>query len=178
MSHCRWVIIAEESFDQLRQLKPTQEVGTDPGSPVGEPPVIEAPPPDEEPVKEPVEEPHVEEPPVEEQREPTLEELDWTSDLPPSYRKEGAQLLQRLQEAGLQVSDTGVVSVSGQSMPDYHIGTLLRTTSVPFHRGQIPLQLQEWLRTKGMVKFRNHLATIRPQWRKRYSLRTSTTATQ
>ncbi len=136
---------------------------------------------EEEPAKEEPQEvkqtfvkPPAEELPAEEQPESSV--TKWTSELPPTYRKEGAQLIQKLQEAGLTVSKTGIIEIDG--LNDYPIGAFLRTTCVPFHQGTIPPQLQEWLKTKGILVFRNHLATIRPQWRTRYSWRASTMANQ
>jgi hypothetical protein len=182
MSHCRWVVVAEDCFDQLQQLngktleksiesdkvfeEPTvKSVGT------GVPDVEEkANPAPEKPSEETFAEPLVEPP-----KQP---HSDWTDSLPPSFRKEGSKLLESLQTNGLVVSDSGVLSIEGEDIEGYSVETFLRTTCVPFHKGSIPLKLQNWLRSKDKTKFRNHLATIRPAWKKRYSLRKSTMETR
>ena len=210
MSHCRWVVVAEDCFDQLRQLsRPVKETVTEPvlESDQLDPPVrtiqtgqaeqatdipVTKPLPDTipesrvqrvpepelrpEPQPEPAPEQESEHQP-ERQPSPQPEEENWTSSLPPSYRGEGKKLLEQLlQTDGFHVSETGLISVDGVLVEDYTISSFLRTTCIPFNRNQIPFLLQEWLRTKGIVKFRNHLAKVLPKWIKRYSWRESTMA--
>ncbi len=174
MSHCRWVVVAEECFDQLRQLS-DKVCETDKGvEEVGKEAEREA---EKEVEKEvPIEEPAAEQ--VAEKPESQAEKVDWTKDLPHSFQKVGAKLLESLQVQGLTVADSGVISIDDKPVEGYSIETFLRTTCVPFHQGNFPMPLSNWLRSKGIVKFRNQLATIRPAWKKRYSLRKSTTGAQ
>ena len=194
MSHCRWVVVAEDCFDQLRQLQPealtspekAAAAETAPQS-LTEPRAQDPEPPNHQPEKIPDPLPPPE--PVEKTREPEtkpeehtetheVEEVEeWTSSLPPSFRDEGKKLLAKLtQTEGFHVSETGIISLDGVPIEDYPISSFLRTTCIPFNRSPIPIELQEWLRDKGMTKFRNHLAIIRPKWIKRYSWRESTMA--
>lgn len=107
--------------------------------------------------------------------EEIIPEHRWLSALPPSFRSKGRKLLVQLQEAGgFAISNTGQISINNTAVEDYDIGTLLRTLVIPFHRGQLPQQIEEWLRSKNMTKFRNHLIKIRPRWEPLYNLRAST----
>ena len=197
MSHCRWVVVAEDCFDQLRQLKSTtSSIGTltsettesqqpepletveDPVKPVTDP--VEPSTGTVEPssLKVPVETvaPKETVEPVEPEEPAEQGRKAWIAELPPSYQQIGSKLIEDLVQAGLEISNKGIISVDGTPIEDYSIISFLRTVSVPFNQGTIPLALQEWLRIKGITKFRNHLATIRPQWIKRYSWRESTMA--
>lgn len=194
----KWVVVSEDSFNQLCD-KLTNNIGpTDSNKP--EPSLIADPQnPQPEPTNPidpnpalPLDHPNQPEQPLKENsdnilensaKEPSERDLEtlvpghkWVSELPPSYRREGLRLLKLLNEAGgFNVDLDGVVSIDNNLIENYNITKFLRTTCVPFHKGEIPLPLQKWLKMKKITKFRNHLVTMRPDWVKRYSWRRSTT---
>lgn len=112
-----------------------------------------------------------------------LEELipghKWVEELPPSFRREGLRLLKQIDQAkGFSVDSKGFIYLDKKLVENYSISDFLRVTCIPFHKGEIPNPLKEWLKTNQITKFRNHLATIRPAWTKRYSWRKSTMGTR
>ena len=106
--------------------------------------------------------------------EALVPEHKWLNQLPPSYRQSGLQLLRKLADTGeFKVSDEGIISVQGRPIENYNITNFLRTTCIPFHKGDIPQPIQEWLRQHKEIKFRNHLAKVRPAWVNKYGLRST-----
>jgi hypothetical protein len=192
MSHNRWVVIPEECFEELRKAGPTaqscevsdQITQTSPDPSVKDTTEEQIPVATdnstgstEENRKEEKEETVQEKEETVQEKEETLQEdaNSWISDLPPSYRKEGTHFLAKLQKFdGFEINAKGIISIDGEEIENYPISTLLRFACIPFNSGSFPIRLQEWLRSKGVTKFRNHLATIRPPWQQRYSWRSST----
>ena len=182
----RWVVIAEEVFEQLQNLQVASATSDHCAAPIVEPAVEAAVEPIVESVAESASivesgagpERPSSPPPTEsvEASTSTAEEGGerWLEEIPPSFRRDAAALLQRLTtEPEFLISAEGNISLDGSDVGS--IVQFLRTTSIPFHRGKIPLKLQDWLRDKNIVKFRNHLAKIYPKWQKIYDLRKRTT---
>ena len=221
MSHCRWVVIAEECYNNLvershppkvQQYLPRVDVSekettesvqqnnttkenTKPIPPTDkpleklfEPPTKLAEP--REKLAEPLE--NLAEPrkksaePIEKLAE-SLEKLvesventdfsEWFAVLPASFRKDCNKLLENLLNTeGFKISNKGELVINSNPIPNYHITDFLRTVCIPYNKGQLPLQLQEWFRNHNITKFRNRLVAIRPKWVKQYSWRKSTEA--
>lgn len=181
MSHCRWVVVAEDCYQELTKvipeaakeevsIKPFEEVA--PVKEVTEPSVLE------EKTETPESPKKVQEVLEKVQESPKVEEaVDWTSSVPPSYRKEAQQLLEKLTSTpGFSTNSGGIVEIDKVPLEDYSITTFLRTACIPFNRSMIPIRLQDWLREKGLTTFRNHLLKILPKWQNQYSWRESTMA--
>ena len=99
------------------------------------------------------------------------------NNLPLSYQQCGLKLLQTLQETNeFGVNIDGEILIKDNPIPNYSLEQFFRTTCIPFHKSDIPLSLQSWLREKNITKFRNHLARIRPNWVNKYGSRASTMA--
>lgn len=188
MSHCRWVVLAEDCYQQLSKAVPketeeeTHVQAVQEAAPVdksNEPPAQEHPLPKTKYQEETLPEPHkdLDKPQTSSKVENKKEEPDWTASLPPSFRKEGEQLYQKLIELpGFTISSVGIVEIDRIPLEDYSITDFLRTACIPFNKAVIPMRLQEWLRTNGLTSFRNHLLKILPKWENRYSWRKSTMA--
>ena len=169
-SNCRWVVIDEDCFEQLQQRQTTEhalKTTTPPPSPVSTPlkePSVEP---------TPLEKEEKEEPTPTEKEEPVGREEAWVSEaLSKSYQREGLKLLDRIQEEqDLEIDTEGHLTIQGTPLVGFNIKDLLRVTCVPSHRGELPLRLQDWLRLKGITKFHNAKANLRPKWQTRYHLR-------
>ena len=95
--------------------------------------------------------------------------------LPLSYRQCAVKLLRTLNETNeFTADDEGQIFIKNNKIPNYSVEQFLRATCIPFSKADIPLLLQSWLKEKGITKFRNHLARIRPDWVNKYGSRAST----
>ena len=201
MAHCRWVVVAEESYNQLcdqaaAQKTPEKEDKSDEPldktSPVK--PLPESTRPsdvalEETPLtvpKETVTPDTKDNAKLEDQGPKTKRRAQdvspvhgWILDLPTPYRPDGLALLRKFEKAGgLTVGDTGNVSIDTVPVDGFTISDLLRITCIPGNPGVLPNSVQEWLRCKKLVRFRNPKANLRPEWVNRYSWRESTMATR
>ena len=251
MSHCRWVVVAEESFDQLCQKRAAEAAGDGistpppstnlavppPNSPTSRPKAQQSSPPSSQQsavnvpkaqdltptspnLTEQVPSTQDQLPSTQDQLPSTQDQLPraqdklpssqadhpaaardgraptkgkwrqkteatpgglskWALDLPPSFRRDGRLLLQKLDKArGLVIDDeSGDITLNGQPL-GLTIKELLRTTCIPHYPPSLPLDLQVWLRRNKLLKFRNHLVKIRPQWKSRYSSKMYITGTR
>jgi hypothetical protein len=170
----RWVVVSEDSFNELckKTTRPETESESIPPKHSASPstPTV----PEDQRPSSPTVEAHTQA----ENRsvKDLLPEHAWIEQLPPSYRREGLRLLRQLEATGtFDVDPDGGILIDGKLIPDYNITTFLRTASIPFHKGEFPPLLREWLRQQPEIKLRNHLARIRPVWVKKYDSRRSTT---
>jgi hypothetical protein len=181
MSHCRWVVVAEDCYRELTKagdkLTPPQTAQLQTPIEIPEaqlPTAIEIAIPTE--ILEPPQKPPTKDPEQSESKESPAE-TDWVASLSPSFRKEAAELFQKLTSSpGFTLSPSGIVEIDGIPLEDYSISDFLRTACIPFNKAKIPLRLQDWLREQGLTTFRNHLLKILPKWQYRYSWRESTMA--
>lgn len=189
MSHCRWVVIAEDSFKELSESKKSVKAAEDgaedtlPGSTqqsdtasASTPERKHSPTPPPHPPPQPP--PHY---PATGVKETQVGEKDfsgghtWSLELPPSFWSIGLKLIEDLKSLGeFSIADDGSISVNGHQIPGYHISEFLRTTCIPHHQGRIPLRLQHWLLDKKMTKFNNHLIHLNSRWKPLYSWKAST----
>lgn len=172
MSHCRWVVISEDCYQQLGQSPQNTEK--------------KAPVPDIQATKSISEAFGVPEKASSEITEVTVptktnkvtdkeKKTDWTDSVPPSFKKEAYNLLEKLVATnGFGLTSKGIVQINGKSLEDYSIKDFLRTACIPFNKTKVPIQFQDWLRDQGLTNFRNHLFKILPKWQNRYSWRKST----
>ena len=186
MSHNRWVIVSEESFDQgplttlpkeQPETKPTElieEAQDPPASPSNS---LEAP--------EEVIEPEGVSELLQESKPREFGDIVGGTvaaslqELPPSFRQGGVHLLAELEKyPEFAISDDGTVKIGGKTLVGYRLAKFLRTTCVPFNKEALPPAVYSFLRDKGIKKLRNHLIKIRPKWIKRYSWKPSTTETR
>ena len=178
MSHCRLVVLDEASFELLQQqARPCS------GPLNGQPPndslctskAEEPPSPPIEPTVERTDE-RTAEPTAERTAEPTTESKDpvdvWLEVLPNSFRRVGRQLLEKLtKQKGFALNqETGDIILKGVPT-GYNVRQLLRATCVPFNKAVIPQRLQDWFRSRGITKFRNHLVQVRKPWVTKYPIR-------
>ena len=208
MSHCRWVVISEDSFKELSRHKEdrTSDKFESVEEPLGSQPEVQVPKdpdpsepqdpsgtqepdpsrpqepsgpqePDPSGTQEPDPSDH-QEPEVQESESPNTKTLkEWTDQLPPSFRSSGLALLKLIYgNEGFSVASDGSISTSGNLLKGYTIDEFLRTTCIPYHRGHIPLVLQQWLRERKITKFNNPMAQVRNPWKPLYSWKNSTMA--
>jgi hypothetical protein len=117
------------------------------------------------------------EPAAEVEQEPAAEQ-DHRADyvrthLPPAYLHQGLALYKQLQEKGLDISKSGIITIDGTSYSRYSLGHLLRAACIKGHPGPVPLRLKQWLR-RNNIDFINSNKILTPQWEARYSWRDST----
>ena len=186
LSHCRWVVVAEDCYQEFTKAETHQELASTQATKEGASLVKEDTPtagPAEEPINvtpskgtsEENQEAKAKNGGTEEPLTKEEEKPDWTASLPPSYRKEGQKLLQQLLTSpGFSISSSGIVEIDSISLQDYSISSFLRSACIPFNKSPIPIQLQDWLRKTEITTFRNHLLKILPKWENRYSWRKST----
>ena len=191
MSNCRWVVIAEDCFENLKKLAQSEGATLEPENQS----INRTPPLPTAPLTEPIPSSESNKPLIEKQESTPSQEQEstpalveepsstsvnrnpdprWTSDLPPTYRKEASKFLQQLIETGeFSISEEGNIILENKPL-DYNVSDFLRTTNVPYNSSKLPFQVQEWLRKQGIDKFRNHLLTMPPKWENVYSWRKST----
>ena len=158
MPHCRWVVIPEDCFEELKSgsynpsaptLSDKTEIEKDTRT-------------------------RTEQSPQNNTAVEKTEKSDWTKHVPPVYRSEAQEFLNKLIRAGnFEFLDSGHVVLNGKAT-DYHVSDLLRTAFVPYNKSPFPLDVQEWKREKGITEFRNPLVKIPPKWQSMYTLRRST----
>ena len=166
MPFCRLVVLPEESYQELRSAACIEPSEPDPSVQPASPKREDTPPLPRASSVPPPSPPH----------SPAKEDTWPDKALPPAYRKEGQAFLQRLIDQGLEVRDSGRLSLEGVDLGNFGVVDLLRVTCIPRNRGPLPLRLQEWLKAKKITDFRNHKKVLLPTWKKRYSLRSSTRA--
>ena len=177
MSHCRWVVIAEDCFEQLQKTKRTPSPSRSQSKPLSQEPPVSSEQEEQKVEERPQTEPKTPEREATPIEEPTSREDRWLQSLPPSFQEIGRQFLEKiLEQDDFEVTDKGLILIGREPVPDLAIDQLLRTTCIPFHKGPLPLALQDWFRKKKMTTFQNQLVKILPKWEKRYSLRASTLA--
>ena len=180
----RWVVVSEDSFNELckKQLEKAENI----------PDINSA---EEE--QEPVITPNTENAPVEEQEtsaaasiqqlpnqkeenvrtiENLIPEHKWINQLPVSYRQSSERFLRQLEATGeFKVGEDGEIIIKGASVPNLNISTFLRITCIPFHKGQLPEIVRQWLRKKA-IKVRNHKVKLAPNWINKFVSKKSTMA--
>lgn len=146
MSHCRWVVIAEDCYEELKNQSSSTAVNKNIASEKKSDPISETRPESSQ---------------------------DWTAALPPSFRNKAQEFLNNLiTYSDFSISSTGHV-ILNDKITNYHIEQLLRTAFVPYNNTQFPIDVQEWLRKHNLTEFPNPLAVIRPQWKSAFTLRRS-----
>ena len=145
MSNCRWVVIAEDCYEELKDRSSSTTAN-------------KSKTPDK---KEAIPESRSE------------SSQDWTAALPPSYRSKAQEFLDKLFTFNdFTISPSGHITFNGK-VTNYHIEQLLRTAFIPHNNTTFPIDIQEWLREKGINQFLNPLAVIRPKWESAFTLRRS-----
>lgn len=120
--------------------------------------------------------PAVEPAAFEEEEENGSPDPPWLADIPNGFKKDAANFIAKLvDKGGFEISDSGHLIIDGRRL-NFLAGDFLRTTNVPYNKGQLPAEVESWLRSKNVTKFRNPILKIRPKWEKVYSWRKSTTA--
>ena len=195
MSFCRLVVLPEDCYQDLKTYssdktterpseshdsetveptsqseptaEPTSEPKSEPSSELPSDPIIHK----DEPVRSSSAPP---DPIKDNDLPPTIQKLV-KEYLTPAYKDLGTKLYKDLVASGLEIADSGKISIGGASFPEFGLGDLLRAACIVGHPGPIPLRVQEWLRAK-MIQVPNQKTVIRPTWQTRYSFRRSTKA--
>ena len=98
----------------------------------------------------------------------------WITSVPPSYQKGAQKFIESLEaKGGFKVDEKGYLVLEGRKI-DYLVDDFLRVTNLPYNKGELPHEVESWLRTKRVTTFRNPNLVIRPKWTPVYSLRRST----
>ena len=180
MSHCRWVVIAEQCYQDLtRKLENNDEKmevdSPESGTKTLEPPSAESvdvPPPS--PSATPAEpsapddvtedEPNIQTHPTNDESSNESAQNKWVQDLPPAYKEPAETFINTLEKAGgFEITESGFIQLDGDVLP-YHISDFLRTTQVPFNKNPLPYIVQEWLRKKNISSFQNTQLQLAPKW--------------
>ena len=106
-----------------------------------------------------------------------LPENVWLEQLPANYRQSAMRFLRNItHNEGFNVDKDGTISIDGETVPDYDIVKFLRYHCVPFSKGKRPARLTDWMKKHNIVKFRNHLAAVRPPWINKFGSKKRTMA--
>ena len=103
----------------------------------------------------------------------------WLHQLPSSFQTDGFRLLAILEKHdNFSYKPDGTITINGHPVQGYDLSQFLQTACVPFHKGQLPPAVHDFLRDSGITRLRNHLVKIRPKWIKRYAWKPSTMETR
>lgn len=93
-----------------------------------------------------------------------------------AYQRQGYAFLLKLKSySDFSLTDDGTIQIKGIDLEPFNVTTLLRIAFLKFHQGEIPFELQEWLKNKE-IQFPTSKIKLRPKFQPKYQLRTSTLA--
>jgi len=93
-----------------------------------------------------------------------------------AYQRQGYAFLLKLKSySDFSLTDDGTIQIKGIDLEPFNVTTLLRIAFLKFHQGEIPFELQEWLKNK-QIQFPTSKIKLRPKFQPKYQLRTSTLA--